>query len=138
MNTPPALEQRLLEGYRAQLTLYDQAMSLITAPPGDKQDWAEDLHGLLGELAQRDREMAADKAEWRQSNDEANGELTTLITEVAQRITNLSAVINQRMSELQSRRDQLVPEVDEFIRRRRMIEAYGKYGDRQTHVAKLS
>jgi hypothetical protein len=130
---PPEVQQRLLEGYREQLRLYDQAATIVDQANAPA-DWAFDLNGLLAEIAQLDVGMADDKLAWRRSGPRP-GEVSALVDQIARQLTSLAQSINRHVSLLQERRDKMLPEIDEFIQRRRMLEAYGKYGERHPHVA---
>ena len=62
------------------------------------------------------------------------------LEQVANRLATLRQTIDREVQQLQERRDKMLPEIDEFIQRRRMFDAYskaayGKIGDRHPHVA---
>jgi hypothetical protein len=57
---------------------------------------------------------------------------------LAARLAELAAAVQLHVADLEARKEQLLPEIDAFIQKRRMLQAYGKYGDRQSHVAKSS
>ncbi len=131
--SPPDVQARLVKGYRDQLRLYDQA-ALIVDQANAQAEWAYELNDLLREIAHLDAAMADDKSAWRRLGPRP-GEVSVLVEQVAHRLTSLAQSINHHVRVLQERRDKMMPEIDEFIQRRRMLEAYGKYGDRHPHVA---
>jgi hypothetical protein len=132
---PPDVQRRLVEGYREQLRLYDQAAAIFDRAntPAEK-DWADELNILLSTVTQLDAAMADDKSAWHHFGPRP-GEVSALVDQVAHRLTSLAQSIDRHVRVLQERRDKMLPEIDEFIQRRRMLEAYGKYGDRHPHVA---
>jgi hypothetical protein len=127
------VQGRLLEGYREQLRLYDQAVALVKTQEGGS-DWLHQLHDLLSETAALDTAMADDKEQYRQLGVPAQA-LTALLEVVASRLVFLQENIAGATQRLQAKHDQMLPQIDELIQRRRMLAAYGKYGDRQSHVA---
>ena len=134
---PPEVQQRLVDGYRTQLRLYDEAVAL--ASQAGAQDWAYQLNGKLRAIAELDAASADDRTLYRQVGPQP-GELSALLEQVANRLDTLRQTIDREVQQLQERRDKMLPEIDEFIQRRRMFDAYskaayGKIGDRHPHVA---
>ncbi len=77
----PDVQQRLLEGYREQLRLYDQAAAIIDQT-NTQTDWANGLNDLLAEIARLDAAMADDKVAWRRFGPRP-GEVSELIEQIA-------------------------------------------------------
>jgi hypothetical protein len=136
-NDLQALEQRLLRAFREQLRHYDRALAIVepqghgAADPG----WVLNLNAVLREVEMADTAMTADKTAWRRAGQIPGTELKTLVDCLADRLRTLAEFIQRHVADIQARKEQLLPEVDGFIQQRRMLEAYGKYGDRQTDVA---
>jgi hypothetical protein len=116
------VEQRLLNGYAAQLGLYDRALGM--AAPSNES--VHDLNAILKEIAALDADLAEDKAVWRFSGYQPGPQLREVLDRVAERIRMLSAAVDRRFVELQASRQALMPQVDECIQQRRMLSAYGK------------
>ena len=131
-NLVGALEERLRQGYQQQLILYDQALVIVEERG---PDWAHALGTILEKVTLLDATMTGDKTAWRGSAVQAGPELSVLLDQVKQRIARLAECIHCDITDLQARQQQLLPEIDDLIRRRRMLEAYGTYGDRPSHVA---
>ena len=131
-DSPATLEARLLHGYRGQLDRYDRAAALLEqAALSENHDavggerWAHVLHSLLQEAASIGENMAQDVATWRQKGQSAGPELQATLARLGVRIQELSKSIDQRVEEMRARQQKLLPEIDEFIHRRRMLRAYG-------------
>jgi hypothetical protein len=140
--TLAALELRLLRGYQEQVLLYDRAASVLgrhecNADSKEDGNWAHELHAILRDVTGLDASMADDKTAWRQVERPPGPELRAVLERVAASIGTLASGIQRHVADLEARRTQLLPEIDDFIQKRRMLQAYGKYGDRPAHVAKL-
>jgi hypothetical protein len=138
---PAALEERLLRGYQDQLPHYDRAATLLERHAGGpnaaaSDDWAHELRAALADVASLDAAMADDKIAWRLAEQHPGPELQAVLERVAASLATLAAGVQRHVADLEARRAQLVPEIDDFIQKRRMLQAYGKYGDRPAHVAK--
>jgi hypothetical protein len=121
------LEERLLKGYQAQLELYDRAAEILDrACSGDADDdhWAHAVHARLQDAAALDGSMAQDVAAWRESGRKPIGPLKDMIECLSQRIQSLSESIDRQVGEMRARQQGLTAEMDEFIQKRRMLQAY--------------
>ena len=117
-----ALEQRLIEGYQAQLRHYDRALAIVAR----SNESVHDLNAILHDIAALDAALAEDKTVWRFSGCQPGPQLREALNCVADRIRMLSALVDRRFIELQASRRALMPQVDECIQQRRMLHAYGK------------
>ena len=152
----PTLEERLLHGYREQLSRYDRAAEILEegekgrmgegekGRQGEKENegevspllpfspsplllnWAHALHATLQEAAAVDAAMAQDIAAWRALGQTPTGPLKEILERLAQRIRSLSASIDRQVRETQASQMGMVAEIDEFIQKRRMLQAYVK------------
>ncbi len=140
------LEERLLQGYRAQLGHYDRAAHILeeanefARQQGETSDperqrgensgkslpmqWTHTLHAALQEAVALDAAMAQDVAAWRASGRSPAGPLQEILERLAQRLRTLSETINQKVSDTRTQQLGLVAEIDEFIQKRRMLRAY--------------
>lgn len=119
-----ALERPLVEGYTAQVPLYERALELAR---GDGDALAlESLNAILAEIGALDTGMAQDKAAWRAAGGQPGPELRAVLDRVTGRIRELAAVVDQRVAHLQNRKQNLLPKVDECIQQRKMLHAYAK------------
>jgi predicted trehalose synthase len=134
------LEQRLVQGYRAQLRLYDQALAVVDqeTTPGQSGHWAGALNDILKRIASLDAALADDKSAWRQGGRPPGAELDTVLERIAGRLAMLAQIVQGQVAEFEARKARLLPEMDAFIQQRRMLDAYGTYGDRHPHVAKVT
>lgn len=125
-----SLEERLLAGYSEQLRRYDRAAALLDEVPSQgaetsgAEPWAHALHALLQEAAAIAATMAADVASWRQARCRPGPELHSVLERLGRRVQGLSRSIDQRIDGLRARQQQLVPEMDAVIDKRRMLRAY--------------
>ena len=137
---PGTLEQRLLQVYQEQLRHYDRALAILDDPGRVDSDlptaWVEALDAVLRNVTALDDATMNDKAAWRRAGLHPGPALRVLLDQVAQRIATLTVAVQQRVADLQASKQQLLPAIDTFIQKRRMLQAYGNYGDRQSHVAK--
>ncbi|HWY87178.1 MAG TPA: hypothetical protein VNX28_10660 [Gemmataceae bacterium] len=138
---PAALEERLLRGYQDQLPHYDRAATILERYAGNpnaaaSDNWAHELRAALADVTRLDAAMAEDKSAWRLAELQPGPELRAVLERVAARLATLAAGVQRHVADLEARRAQLLPEIDDFIQKRRMLQAYGKYGDRPAHVAK--
>jgi hypothetical protein len=123
-----ALENRLLGAFQEQLRHYDRALSIVEQSARASNDWVHALNAALQDIISLDAGMAHDKLAWRQSGRSPGKELAAVLDLLAQRIRLLSESIDRQVAELQARKQQLLPEIDGFIKERRMLQAYGKRG----------
>jgi hypothetical protein len=119
-----AIEQRLIQGYQAQTLLYVRALALAGAT--DAVLWVEDLNTILRDIAALDGALVEDKAAWRLSGREPGPQLRQVLDYLTERIRTLAVLVDRRVVDLQTRKQALLPEVDECIQQRRMLHAYGK------------
>jgi hypothetical protein len=134
------LAQRLSQGYREQLRLYDQALDLVaqdTSPPVSGH-WAGKLDGILQAIAALDAAFADDKSAWRLAGHQPGPELSALLDRIASRLAMLAQIVQGQVAEYEARKARLLPEMDAFIQQRRMLNAYGTYGDSHPHAAKVT
>jgi hypothetical protein len=141
--SPQALERRLVQAYREQLRHYDRALAIVEQepPPANPTmtgQWALDLDAVLRNVGALDAALAEDKAAWRLSGQQPGPELSALLDQLANRLGMLAQIVKGQVAEFEARREQLLPEMDAFIQQRRMLSAYGTYGDRHTHDVKPS
>ena len=135
------LEQRLVQGYQEQLRHYDQALAIVnqeTPPTIAMGHWAHDLDAVLKNVGTIDAALAEDKSAWRRSGGQPGPELAALVDQLANRLGMLAQIVKGQVAEFEARKEQLMPEMDAFIQQRRMLHAYGTFGDRYAHVAKPS
>jgi hypothetical protein len=112
------VENHLIAGFRAELALYDRALGLV--------DRADELNEVLSAIRGQDDELAEDKLVWRFAERKAGPELSEVLAQLAERIQKLSVLVDRRVGELRSSQSVLLPEVDQCIKHRRMLHAYGK------------
>jgi hypothetical protein len=131
------LEPPLIGNYQKQLPLYQRALAIAErqetgalAVAGN--DWVRGLNCALEEIASLDAALAADKNAWRLSGQQPGPELSALLMRVAEYIKALSGAIDRHVAQIQERKEKLMPALDKFIQQRRMLEAYGSYGERQS------
>jgi hypothetical protein len=126
------LEQRLIRGYREQLQHYNRAIAIVeqaarkAATDGARLPWLHDLNAVLSEISALDAALTEERSVWRFGGRSPGDELRGLLDGVAERIRTLATHVDLQMQELQTRRQNLMPEMDEFIQQRRMLHAYGK------------
>jgi hypothetical protein len=135
-----ALQQRLLQGYQEQVRHYDRAINILAQHPRwetllANNDWVHDLDAVLKQVTGLDAAMRDDKAAWLRSEQSPGAELSALLGRLAESIRTLADGVNALVGDVKARKEELLPEIDEFIQKRRMLQAYGKYGDRPSHVA---
>ena len=92
-----------------------------------------ELDSVLAHVAALEADMADDKEAWRRSGQQPGPELHALLERLAERLGTLAARVNRYVADLEARKTRLMPEIDELIQSRRMLQAYGKYGGRQAH-----
>jgi hypothetical protein len=129
-NAPTALEQRLTDAYAAQAKCYDLALSAVTCQkPEDTSgyQWVMEMQTALNDVAALDAAMAEDKEAWRRAGRSASEPLRAILETLAEHIRILSESLDERVARLTERRQQLLPELDAFIRQRRMLHAYDKF-----------
>ena len=138
MTAANSLEQRLLAGYADQLTHYEGALAILHRAQTDSADantWVQDLHAVLIRLTALDAALEADRAAWREAAGTPGGELRALCKHIAERIDALAKGVQERMSELETRKTDLLPKLDALIQKRRMRDAYAKHGGIATYGA---
>jgi hypothetical protein len=132
------LEQRLLAGYRQQLQNYENAwLVLVGRVPTDGQthapsDWLPRLQDPLQRVADLDRAMAHDKAVWQQNAGKPGRELSAVLDQLAEKIRVLKEAIDAEVADLLVRKQRLLPVMDDFIRQRWMLNAYGQTSEPRT------
>ena len=132
------LEQRLVHAYREQLRLYDQAVALTEHETAPGNHWIGGLDPILQAIAAVDKGITEDKSAWRQAGLQPGPEFSGLLDRIAGRLAMLAQIVQGQVAELEARKEQMLPEMDAFIQQRRMLSAYGTYGDRHAHVAKAN
>jgi hypothetical protein len=128
------LEQRLVRGYQEQLRRYDRAAALVAQGLPAANGWADELNRVLKDVAALDAAMGDDKAAWYRLGRRPGPELSTLLGRLAEKLGTMVGGINRHVVDIESRKDRLVPEIDALIQKRRMLRAYGQYGDRHSHA----
>jgi hypothetical protein len=128
------LEQRLLRGYQEQLRQYDRVAVLAPGWLPADDSWAHELNLVLKDVAALDAAMADDKEAWRRSERRPGSELGALLERLAEKLGTMAAGINRHVADIEARKDRLLPQIDELIQKRRMLRAYGQYGDRHSHA----
>jgi hypothetical protein len=132
------LEQRLIAGYGQQASQYELALRILeeraSAATGTSDDhgWASALQGVLQSVTELDADLADDKVAWRQSGRVAGADLRLVLDRVATQIRVLGERIDGQVADLVARKQRLLPEIDEFIRQRWMLNAYGRVGQAAT------
>lgn len=128
-DTLVSLEQRLIAGYRQQASHYEQALQMLeqrdTAALGEER-WVTGLQVILQTVAELNARMADDKAGWGQAQRSPEAELRVVLDDVAARIRLLGERIDAAVADLVARKRRLLPEIDDFIRQRWMLAAYGR------------
>jgi len=128
MNDP--LEQRLIAAYELQRLAYARALELVVrsgqeSPPDfDNFGWTEQLTGLLGDVAQIDRSIAADKKLWQTAKRSPGPQMKAILEELGIGIRELSARIDPLIADLHERRRRMLPEIDLVSRQQQMLSAY--------------
>ena len=117
------LDQRLIAGYRQQAIQYEYALRLI-ADTTRVGDWAHRLNEALGLIAELDAALADDKAAWRRAARTPGPALRAVLDSVGERIQSLAKHIDERVASLMDEKKRLVPQIDEFVRQRAMLNAY--------------
>ena len=128
-----SLEQRLIAGYGQQANQYEQALLCLAGRASDAKGAAEtgcvaDLLKVLEMVAKLDADLAADKAAWRQSGRTPGDELRMMLERVATQIRVLAEHVDALVADAVAQKQRLVPEVDDFIRQRWMLNAYERHG----------
>ncbi len=93
---------------------------------------------ILKTIAALDAGITDEKSAWRQAGRHPGAELGGLLDRIAGRLAMLAQIVQGQVAEFEARKGQLLPEMDAFIQQRRMLSAYGTYGDRHAHVAKAN
>ncbi|MBI1833100.1 MAG: hypothetical protein HYR84_16795 [Planctomycetes bacterium] len=125
-----ALEQRLIDGYQAQAQWYSRAHEILArhgSEDGAMYSWVVDLQSALNEVAAIDMAMTADKAAFRQSGEPAGPALRQTLDALTEIIGKVAQSVDAWVARLTERRNQLAPQLDEFIRQRQMLHAYGPH-----------
>jgi hypothetical protein len=129
--TLAALEQRLHNAHVEQLRHYERALDIVANPlrlAGTTviNDWVHDLNAELNEIAAINTRIAGDKRAWAESGQRPGRALQSLLDVLAERIRELGQRVDGHIADLQAHRHNMLPEIDDFIRQRRMLQAYGK------------
>jgi uncharacterized membrane protein YccC len=124
------LEQRLIAAYELQRLAYARALELV-AHQGqelrhdfDNLGWTEQLTGLLADVADIDRSIAADKRLWQTAGRSPGPQMKKLLDDLGTSIRELSARIDPLIADLRERRQRLLPEIDLVGRQQQMLSAY--------------
>jgi len=121
------LQERLLLGYRAQLGHYDRAAGILEQHAEDADTaWAQVLHDVLMKAASLNQNMAVDVATWREMGQHAGPQLRDVLERLGRRIQALQRAIDEKVETFRAHKDRLVPEIDEFLHKRRMLQAYNR------------
>ncbi len=122
------VEQRLIAGYQKQGSLYESALRLLQerAGPASDADRAHHLNEVLHRVASIETEFADARAIWRQSGKTPGTELRAVLERVAEQLRILGGLIESQVAELLVRKQRLAPAIDDFIRQRSMLNAYGQ------------
>jgi hypothetical protein len=123
-DTIEQLEQRLIAGYQRQASVYERALRVIEQQ-SSAPNWAQDLHAVLEEVTLLEAEYADAKAAWQQADKSPGPALRIVLDRLGVQIQSLRASIDNQVAELMARKQRFAPEMDEFIRRRWMLNAYG-------------
>jgi hypothetical protein len=124
-DTTEQLEQRLIAGYRRQSSIYERALRVLEQQSAEPS-WAQDLNAVLEEVTLLEAEYADAKAAWQQTGRSPGQEMRNVLEQLGQQIQSLRTSIDNQVTELMARKQRLVPEMDEFIRRRWMLNAYSQ------------
>ena len=135
MNTSAIdVETTLCTAYRAEAELYARALAVCESSAGTAgtpvDDWLPRLVELLDAAGTLDAGIATAKAEWQRHDRPAGPELKGCLAQVADLLRQLSAIVNRVIGAVQADRRQLIPQVEQFTRLRRMQQAY----ERAVHV----
>jgi hypothetical protein len=127
------LEQRLIVGYNQQASYYEHALLCLAGRAPDAKGAAEtgrvaDLLKALEVIAKLDADLVADKIAWRQSGRTPGDELRMVLERVATQIRVLAEHVDALVADAVAQKQRLVPEVDDFIRQRWMLNAYERHG----------
>ena len=128
------LEERLAKGYADQVAHYDGALLALNRQPSwtqsDAQDesWVFELQRALNEVGAIDAAIANDKLAWQKIGRPPGKSLRPILDTLERRIRTLAEIVDRRVAALKEKRQQMMPELDGFIRQRRMLKAYDQYG----------
>lgn len=114
-----ALEERLLANYRAQLGHYQRALQCAQ----EATDVAE-LLAVLNTLTELDRGLAEDKAAWKRLQRSPGPALREMLDQIAAAIQALTDCVDRRIAQTEARKRALLPDMDDVIQQRRMLQAY--------------
>lgn len=134
--TDPAqlLEDRLTQGYAAQVAHYDDALRLLNRLPAQapldltEESWILELQIAMQAVGAVDAAIAVDKRAWQEAARAAGAPFRATLKALEQRIRALAEIVDQRIASLKAKREQMMPQLDSFIRQRRMLKAYDAYG----------
>jgi hypothetical protein len=121
-------ETTLCTAYRAEAALYAQALAVCKSAtdtavaPGES--WLPRLVELLDAVAALEAGIAAAKADWQRQGRPTGPELKGCLADVAELLRELSAVVNRVIGRMQADRLQMIPQIEQFTRLRRMQRAY--------------
>ena len=127
MDSLALLEQRLAKAYADQAAHYDIALGILERTDIDHDGSVLDLQAALKEVARIDASITDDKAVWLQSGNSPGPALRGILERLAQQIRILAQHVDRRVVALTAKRQRIVPELDGFLRQRRMLQAYDKY-----------
>lgn len=120
------LQARLVLAYREQSTHYVRAIQLLETASEHSDAWLAELQAAFDQIAAIDATLSNDKTAWRRSGQKPDAALREVIDELAAQVRRLSALVDARIAAIASRKQQLMPELDGFIRRNRMLQAYDR------------
>jgi hypothetical protein len=129
--TQAAWSRELSAGYAAEAALYRQALEQSeqlagTPNPALLAETAlTELAALLEQVDQIEQRLAPIKQLWRAAGGVAEGPLSETLTLIADLIQQLRACLDDVQRDARRQRAELIPALDDEIRRRQMQRAYG-------------
>lgn len=126
--SPSGVESTLCTAYRAEAELYAQALAVCESSSGSDgapvENWLPRLVELLDAVATLEAGISASKAEWQRQGRPAGPQLKGCLAHVSDLLRALSAVVNRVIAALHADRLQMIPQIEQFTRVRRMQQAY--------------
>lgn len=119
------VERRLQENCERQLCHYDRALALVQKHAASTDDvWVNELTYILADVAELDAAVTADRQRWQHAGQAPGPALRHALARLAERIRNLGEHVDQHVRHLQARKLELLPELDQAVQERRMLQAY--------------